>query len=128
MNEKENIIRGVLVIEAEFIRKYHQSLKLNNKGKKGRPFKLSERYIQLLALIRQLYGLPYRELEIFAKRLSEITGLPYGDYSGLRRRIIKSELDPLIQSSKELIKSDKELSIILTASDLKLLSITHINK
>lgn len=122
LEDLKNSLREELIIEVDFIRKYHESLRLNNKGKKGRPFKISQKYIQLLALIRKLYGLSYRELEIFTKCLNKIIGLPFADYAGLRRRIIKSDIDHLIQSCIDLIKLNEDYTIVLTSQDLKILN------
>jgi hypothetical protein len=52
-------------------------------------------YIQLIAAVRYLYGMPYRQLEGFTRTLHRLVpSLPTGDYSGLRRRILSLPVDP----------------------------------
>jgi hypothetical protein len=52
-------------------------------------------YIQLLAAVRYLYQMPYRQLEGFTRTLHKLVpALPTGDYSGLRRRILSLPVDP----------------------------------
>ena len=52
-------------------------------------------YIQLLAAVRYLYQMPYRQLEGFTRTLHKLVpALPTGDYSGLRRRILSLLVDP----------------------------------
>jgi hypothetical protein len=52
-------------------------------------------YIQLLAAVRYLYQMPYRQLEGFTCTLHTlVSSLPPGDYSGLRKRILRLSVDP----------------------------------
>jgi len=60
-----------------------------NRGKVGRPYMLTERYVEFLAVICYLFCLPYRQLEGFTRALNRLVPrLPSADYSGLRRRIL----------------------------------------
>jgi hypothetical protein len=67
-----------------------------NKHKKGRNYHISNTYIQLLAAVRYLYGLPYRQLEGFTRALHRLvpTTPPRADYSGTRKRILRLSVDP----------------------------------
>lgn len=66
-----------------------------NLGKMGRPFTLTRGYIQFLAVVRYLFGMPYRQLEGFTYALHRLMPkLPSGDYSGLRRRILGLDMNP----------------------------------
>jgi len=115
MVSKRHIVRGELIIEMDFIKNYHKELNLMNLKKEGRPFKLSEHYIHFLAAIRHVYDMPYRKLERFASRLGDIVGLPSGDYTGLRRRMMKLNL-----KQYESFKNQKDLCFLLTNSGINI--------
>jgi hypothetical protein len=58
-----------------------------NKGKRGRSYRIADTYIQLLAAVRYLYQMPYRQLEGFTHALSRWEPrLRAPDYSTTRRR------------------------------------------
>jgi len=66
-----------------------------NEGRPGPRYRLANSIIQLLAAIRYLYGMPYRQLEGYTRILHRLVpDLPRGDYSGLRKRILGQPLDP----------------------------------
>jgi len=66
-----------------------------NRGKEGKRFTLTDSHIGFLGVVRHLFGLPYRQLEGFARALNRLVPtLPSGDYSGLRRRILRLDLSP----------------------------------
>lgn len=61
-----------------------------NKGRRGRPYLLANTYVELPSAVRYLYKMPYRQLEGFTKTLHTLVPtLPSGDYSGLRKRILR---------------------------------------
>jgi len=52
----------------------------------GRPYMLTDGYVEFLAVVRYLFCFPYRQLEGFARALNRLVPrLPSADYSGLRR-------------------------------------------
>ncbi len=65
-----------------------------NEGKVGRPYTLTGRYMEFLMVVRYLFFMPYRQLEGFSRGLNRMVPkkLPQGDYSGLRRRIVRLDL------------------------------------
>jgi hypothetical protein len=67
-----------------------------NKHKRGRNYHISNTYIQLLAAIRYLYNMPYRQLEGFTRALHRLVPStpPRADYSGIRKRILRLPVDP----------------------------------
>ena len=66
-----------------------------NEGRPGPRYKLANSIIQLLATIRYLYEMPYRQLEGYTRILHRLVpDLPQGDYSGLRKRILSLPVDP----------------------------------
>ncbi|MGC8961037.1 MAG: transposase, partial [Candidatus Bathyarchaeia archaeon] len=66
-----------------------------NLGKVGRPFKLIDRYVEFLMVVRYLFSMPYRQLEGFTRALNRlIARLPSADYSWIRRRILMLDLSP----------------------------------
>jgi hypothetical protein len=66
-----------------------------NDGRVGRPFKLTDRYIEFLIVVRYLFSMPYRQVEGFTRALNRlIPRLPSIDYSWVRRRILMLNLSP----------------------------------
>ena len=89
------IKRGELLLSLDFLERYEDELKSMNRGKEGRPFTLTNSHVVFLAVVRYLFGLPYRQLEGFSRALNRLLpGLPSADYSGLRRRILEVDLSP----------------------------------
>ena len=89
------IRRGELILDPSLLKNHKKELETMNEHRIGRPYTLSNNYIQLLTAIRYLYGLPYRQLEGFTRALHRLVpDLPQGDYSGLRKRILSQPVDP----------------------------------
>jgi hypothetical protein len=87
--------RGELLLSLEFLESYDEELEAMNLGKVGRPFTLTGSHMVFLAVVRYLFGFPYRQLEGFARALNRLLPrLPSADYSGLRRRILRTDLSP----------------------------------
>jgi len=100
------IKRGELLLSLEFLERYDDELKAMNLGKEGRPFTLTYSHIVFLAVVRYLFGLPYRQLEGFTRALNRLLPrLPPADYSGLRRRVLEIDLSPYegFESSDEVV-------------------------
>jgi hypothetical protein len=87
------IRRGELLLSLNFLEYYE--LSLLNDGKVGRPFKITYGYIVFLAVVRYLFSMPYRQIEGFTRALHRlIPRLPPVDYSWIRRRILRLDLNP----------------------------------
>ena len=96
------IRRGELLLSLDFLEKYEEELKTMNGGKVGRPFTLAHSHVVFLAVVRYLFGLPYRQLEGFTRALNRLVPrLPSADYSGLRRRVLGVDLS-LYEELKDL--------------------------
>jgi len=93
--DEKLIKRGELIVDIDLLKHHEEELKAVNQGKNGRPFRMTASYIQLLAAVRYLYQMPYRQLEGFTNTLHKLVpALPTGDYSGLRRRILSLPVNP----------------------------------
>jgi hypothetical protein len=93
--DKRLIRRGELILDPSLLKNHKKELKTRNTHRIGRPYTMSHSYVKLLAVIRYLYSLPYRQLEGFTRALNRLVlDLPTGDYSGLRRRILAQPVDP----------------------------------
>jgi len=89
------IRRGELILDLESLKNHGKELENMNEGRPGPRYRLANSYIQLLAAIRYLYSLPYRQLEGYTRILHRLVpDLPRGDYSGLRKRILRLPVDP----------------------------------
>jgi len=76
------IRRGKLLLSLDFLNDYE--LSLLNEGKVGRPFKITDRYIVFLAIVR--FSMPYRWIEGFNRALHRLVPrLPPIDYSWVRK-------------------------------------------
>jgi len=92
------IKRGELLLSLEFLGRYDEELRVMNRCKEGRPFTLTGSHIMFLAVVRYLFGLPYRQLEGFTRALNRLLPrLPPADYSGLRKRILEVDLAPYME-------------------------------
>jgi len=90
------IRRGELILDPKLLQNPKQELKTMNKHKRGRNYHISNTYIQLLAAVRYLYNMPYRQLEGFTRALHRLvsTTPTRADYSGIRKRILRLSVDP----------------------------------
>jgi hypothetical protein len=89
------IRRGELLLSLDFLEGYGNELKSMNDGKVGHPFKLTDRYIEFLIVVRYLFSMPYRQVEGFTRALNRlIQRLPSVDYSWVRRSILMLNLSP----------------------------------
>ena len=52
--------RGELLLSLGFLEGYDRELKRMNRGKVGRPYTLTERYVEFLSVVRYLFGFPHR--------------------------------------------------------------------
>jgi len=110
------IRRGELLLSLEFLESYDRDLKSMNRDKVGRPYMLTERYVEFLSVVRYLFGFPYRQLEGFARVLNRLVPrLPSADYSGLRRRIL--DLDPSLYEPLKL--SDEPIVIAVDSTGVR---------
>jgi len=108
--------RGELNIDSSVIDEWESELKEANDGKNGKPYRYPEGFIRLIAFVKLLYHLPYRQAEGFVTFLSKhVEGLKAPDYSTMDRRINKLNID----LDDSLIKSKVPVSIAVDASGIK---------
>lgn len=110
------IRRGELIIDLRIIRNHSREVRKMNEGKPGPRYKLSNSYIGLLAAVRYIYQIPYRQLEGYTRTLHRLVPeLPTGDYSGLRKRILRQPVDPY----EPLRDSDEPVAIAVDSTGVK---------
>jgi hypothetical protein len=110
------IRRGELILDLESLKNHEKELENMNEGRPGPRYKLANTYIQLLAAIRYLYQMPYRQLEGYTRILHRLVpDLPRGDYSGLRKRILRLPVDPY----KSLRETNEPVSIAVDSTGIK---------
>jgi hypothetical protein len=98
------------------IEEWNMELKKENDGKVGEPYHYPESYIRLLAFVRLLFHMPYRETEGFVHFLSKhIKGLKVPDYSTIDRRT--NRLD--VRLDETLVKSNSPVTIAVDGSGIK---------
>jgi IS5 family transposase len=110
------IRRGELILDPSLLENHEQELKTMNKGRRGRPYLLANTYVELLSAVRYLYGMPYRQLEGFTRSLHTLVpALPPGDYSGLRKRILRLPVDPY----RSLKETEEPVTIAVDSTGIK---------
>ena len=108
--------RGEINIDPSMIELWKRELKRGNRRKVGVPYRYADSFIKLIACVRLLFHLPYRQAEGFLIFLSNhIGGLSVPDYSTMNRRINNLE----ISLEDSLINSNAPVSIAVDASGIK---------
>ena len=108
--------RGAIDIEPSMIESWRKELKKENRGKVGVPYRYADSFIKLIACVRLLFHLPYRQAEGFIIFLSNhIGGLSVPDYSTMNRRMNRLE----ISLEDSLINSNAPVTIAVDASGIK---------
>jgi hypothetical protein len=110
------IRRGELILDPKFLENPRQELTTMNKHKRGRNYHIANTYIQLLAAVRYLYSMPYRQLEGFTRALHRLvpTTPPRADYSGIRKRLLRLPVDPY----RGLRESNEPVSIAVDSTGI----------
>jgi len=110
------IRRGELILDLESLKNHGKELENMNEGRPRPRYRLADSYIQLLATIRYLYEMPYRQLEGYTRILHRLVpDLPQGDYSGLRKRILRLPIDPY----RSLRETNEPVSIAVDSTGIK---------
>jgi transposase len=110
------IRRGELILDPRFLQNPEQELKTMNTHKRGPNYRMTNTYIQLLAAIRYIYQMPYRQLEGFTRALNRLVPTVHiADYSGIRKRILRLNVDPY----GSLRESSEPVTIALDSSGVK---------
>jgi IS5 family transposase len=110
------IRRGELILDLKSLRNHRKELENMNKGRPGPRYKLANSYIHLLAVVRYLFSMPYRQLEGYTRILHGLVPeLPQADYSGIRKRILRLNLDPY----RHLSESNEPVAIALDSTGVK---------
>jgi len=108
--------RGELDLDSSVLEEWNMELEKANDGKVGEPYHYPESYIRLLAFVRLLFHMPYRETEGFVHFLSKhIEGLKVPDYSTIDRRT--NRLD--VRLDETLVKSNSPVTIAVDGSGIK---------
>jgi hypothetical protein len=114
--DEKRIHLGEILLDLEFLDGYNDELVIMNHDKAGRPFTLTDSYIEFLSVVRYLFAMPYRQLEGFTRSLNcLIPKLPSIDYSGIRKRCLRLDLD----SYKDLKSSNGPIEIAVDSSGIK---------
>jgi len=114
--DEKLIRRGELLLTLEFLDAYGDELRTMNTGKVGRPYALTDRYVEFLTVVRFLFSMPYRQLEGFTRALNRLLpNLRSADYSGLRRRILRLDLSPY----EALKESNEPLTIAVDSTGIR---------
>ena len=110
------IRRGELILDLESLGNHEKELEEMNKGRPGPRFKIANSYINLLAVVRYLFQMPYRQLEGYTRALHRLVPeLPTADYSGIRKRILRLQVDPY----RHLSESSDPVTIALDSTGVK---------
>jgi hypothetical protein len=99
--------RGEMYLTFDFLENWDKDLEQLNRGKLGRKYAYPWSFIELLMLIHIIFHLPYRQLEGFVRKLSELVPrIKATDYSNIWRRGTKLKLslsDTIISSNEPVV-------------------------
>lgn len=108
--------RGEISISPSMMESWRKELRRENRGKVGVPYRYPESFVRLIACMRLLFHLPYRQAEGFITFLSRhIEGLSAPDYSTIARRTNKLS----VTLDDSLIESNNPVSIAVDSSGIK---------
>jgi len=108
--------RGYIGIHPSMLDEWKRELKRQNRRKVGLPYRYPESFVRLIAYMRTIFHLPYRQAEGFILFLSEhIQGLSVPDYSTIARRTNRLHLS----LDDSLVRSHNPISIAVDASGIK---------
>lgn len=108
--------RGEILLDFSILEDWDREVRHMNDSGRGRPFKYPDSLIRLLASIRLMFHLPYRQLEGLTRGLSKhVDGLTAPDYTTLDRRVNSLDLN----MDEALTSSDKPVYIALDSTGVK---------
>lgn len=108
--------RGELYLTLSFLKNWDRDLEQINRGKLGRKFDSPWAFIEFLMLVHVIFGLPYRRMEGFLRKLSNfIPQIKPADYTTIWRR--GSKLD--IKLADTISASNESVVIAVDSSGIK---------
>ncbi|MEM0141628.1 MAG: transposase [Thermoplasmatales archaeon] len=63
-----------VLMDTSFLNSWNDDLKRENDRKVGHPYEYPQEFFIFLSKVRELWNVPFRELEGFVRKLSELTG------------------------------------------------------
>jgi Transposase DDE domain len=108
--------RGEMYLTFNFLKSWEMDLEKLNRDKLGRRYSYPWSFIELLMMIHVIFHLPYRQLEGFLRKLSElIPGIKPTDYTNIWRRGTKLKLN----ISDTISTSDESVVIAVDSTGIK---------
>ncbi|MEM3844623.1 MAG: transposase [Candidatus Parvarchaeota archaeon] len=106
-------------MDTSFLNSWNDDLKRENDRKVGHPYEYPQEFFIFLSKVRELWNVPFRELEGFVRKLSELTGkfrpLSYvAIFHRIRSILISGMIDEINAFSS------KGTTVIIDSSGLKL--------
>lgn len=114
-NEKL-VRRGEIFVEQYIFGNWSNELSIMNDGKVGKPFEYADTFMTLLAYMRYLFSLPYRQTEGFVRALSFYTRRKTPDYSVINRRINALKMNNIMVRKK---KNGEKVTIAVDSTGIK---------
>lgn len=118
-NNSSLVKRIDFLMDMTFLDSLDEALERENEGKVGHPYEYPQEFFEFLAKIRSLWNIPFRELDGFVRKLSELTGkfkpLSYvAIFNGIRGIPIGEMLGEMNGESRD------GMTVIIDSSDLKI--------
>ncbi len=108
--------RGEMYLTFDFLKSWEKDLENLNRDKLGRKYAYPWSFIELLMLIHVIYHLPYRQLEGFLRKLSELVPeIKPTDYTNIWRRGTKLKLS----LSETIFESNEPIVIAVDSTGIK---------
>jgi IS5 family transposase len=100
--------RGEIYIDLAWLEGWQAEVQAMNEGKRGRPFDYPETMMEFLACVRQVFRLPWRQMEGFLRGLFRVLRslhdhLRAADYTTLWRRVAAKVVEVPVQLEEDVI-------------------------
>ena len=115
-----SLVRRIdILMDTSFLDSWKDDLGKENDGKVGHPYEYPQEFFVFLSKVRELWNVPFRELEGFVRKLSELTGkFKPLSYVSIFQRIRGIPISGMIE---EMNGSSRDgMTIIIDSSGLKI--------
>jgi IS5 family transposase len=108
-----------VLLDTSFLSSWNDDLGKENDGKVGHPYEYPQEFFVFLSKVRELWNVPFRELEGFVRKLSELTGkFKPLSYVAIFQRIRSIPISGMIE---EINRSSRDgTTVIIDSSGFKI--------
>ena len=115
-----SLVRRIdVLLDTSFLHSWKEDVDRENEGKVGHPYEYPEEFFLFLSKIRSLWNVPFRELEGFVRKLSELTGKfrPLS-YVAIFQRIRSIPISGMIEEMNREVRDG--MTVVIDSSGFKI--------